>query len=129
MRSKPTVIDVGPDPAKPGGGLQALGELPHVVLSFDVEEHFRIEAAAGLAIALDLKHHYCERLAPSVSWLLDQLERRAIKATFFVLGQIAQQHAALVRTIHWAGHEVASHGWDHRRFHNLTTAAFRQDVR
>ncbi len=129
MRSKPTVIDRGLDPAELGDGLQAFRELLHVVLSFDVEEHFQIEAAAGLAIAPALKDHYRERLAPSTYWLLDQLDRRGIKATFFVLGQIARHHAVLVRDIHRAGHEVASHGWDHRRVHNLTPASFRQDVR
>ena len=34
-----------------------------------------------------------------------------------------------MRTIRQAGHEVASHGWDHRRIHVMTPAAFRDDVR
>ena len=44
-----------------------------VILSFDVEEHFRIEAAAALALDPGLKEHYCRRLEPSTRWLLDQL--------------------------------------------------------
>src|SRR5262249_18456479 len=35
----------------------------------------------------------------------------------------------LVRAIQQAGHEIASHGWDHRRVLAMTPAAFRQDVR
>src|SRR4051794_8279070 len=100
-----------------------------IILSFDVEEHFRIEAASGLAIDPALKAHYCERLEPSTHWLLDQLASRNIQATFFVVGQIARRHANLVRAMAAAGHEVASHSWDHQRVHNLTPASFREDVR
>jgi polysaccharide deacetylase family protein (PEP-CTERM system associated) len=100
-----------------------------IILSFDVEEHFRIEAAAGLSVSPDLQAHYCERLDISTRWLLDELARHDIKATFFVVGQIARHNPALVRAIHRAGHEVASHSWAHRRVHTLTPAEFRADVR
>ncbi len=62
-------------------------------------------------------------------WILERLAEHDIPATFFVLGQIARQSPSLVRSIHDAGHEVASHGWDHRRLHSLTPQAFREDVR
>jgi polysaccharide deacetylase family protein (PEP-CTERM system associated) len=105
------------------------GEAGPVILSFDVEEHFRIEAAAGLAIDPALKAHYGERLEPSVRWLLDQLGRRGIRATFFVVGEIGRSHPELIRAMHRDGHEVASHSWDHRRLHHLTPEAFREDLR
>jgi polysaccharide deacetylase family protein (PEP-CTERM system associated) len=100
-----------------------------VILSFDVEEHFRIEAAAGLTTSSVLQAHYRERLDYSTRWLLDQLEETQTKATFFIVGQIARHNPALVRSIARLGHEVASHGWDHQRVHNLTPASFREDVR
>jgi polysaccharide deacetylase family protein (PEP-CTERM system associated) len=100
-----------------------------IVLSFDVEEHFRIEAAAGLTLDPALKAHYSGRVAPSTYWLLDQLDRQEIKATFFVVGCIARSDPALIRSIYRAGHEVASHSWDHRRVHSLNPASFREDVR
>lgn len=100
-----------------------------IVLSFDVEEHFRIEAAAGLQIDPALKAHYCERLEPSTRWLLEQLDRFAVKATFYIVGQIARTHARLVRAIAEAGHEVGSHSWDHSRVHRHTPASFREDLR
>jgi polysaccharide deacetylase family protein (PEP-CTERM system associated) len=100
-----------------------------VILSFDVEEHFRIEAAAGLDLPAALKAQSRQRLGPSTRWLLEELERHAIQATFFVVGAIARDNPALVRAIHRAGHEVASHSWEHRRVHTLTPATFRQDVR
>jgi polysaccharide deacetylase family protein (PEP-CTERM system associated) len=100
-----------------------------VVLSFDVEEHFRIEAAAGLEVEPALKQHYCQRLEPSTRWLLEQLDRLRLKATFFVVGQLARSHAGLIRAMADAGHEVASHSWDHRRLHHLTPRVFREDLR
>jgi polysaccharide deacetylase family protein (PEP-CTERM system associated) len=98
------------------------------VLSIDVEEHFRIEAATGLALDPAMKSHYGGRLEPSTRWLLDQFAQRAIRATFFVVGEIARHHPRLVRAIHQLGHEVACHSWDHQRVHNLTPASFRADV-
>jgi polysaccharide deacetylase family protein (PEP-CTERM system associated) len=100
-----------------------------IILSFDVEEHFRIEAAAGLVLDSDLKAHYGERLGPTISWLLGQLESQDLRATFFIVGEIALHQPELIRMIHRAGHEVASHSWDHRRLHNLTHSSFREDVR
>jgi polysaccharide deacetylase family protein (PEP-CTERM system associated) len=99
------------------------------VLSFDVEEHYRIEAAAGLTISPAQKAHYTERVGTSTEWLLDQLAHFGVKATFFVVGQIARDNPALVRAIHRAGHEVASHGWDHQRVLTMTPATFRNDIR
>jgi polysaccharide deacetylase family protein (PEP-CTERM system associated) len=105
----------------------ALSEV-RLVLSFDVEEHFRIEAAAKQIVEPSLCRHYSERLEPSTRWLLDKLDEFGHKATFFIVGQIAHSHPSLVRAIHEAGHEVASHGWDHCAVHRLTAAAFRDDV-
>ena len=100
-----------------------------VILTFDVEERHRIEAAAGLAMPPDLKAHYAERMDLSTRWLLDLLDRSGIKATFFIVSEIARHNPSLVRDISAAGHEVASHGWDHRRVHPFTPATFRKDVR
>src|SRR5438874_131906 len=91
-----------------------------IILSFDIEEHHQIEAAAGLKIDSSLKASYRRRLVSSTQWILDQLSIAQAKATFFVVGQIAESHPALVRAIARAGHEVASHGWCHRRVHTFT---------
>jgi polysaccharide deacetylase family protein (PEP-CTERM system associated) len=101
---------------------------PQVILSFDVEEHYRIEAAADLPVPAALKEHCRGRVDLTTRWLLDALGRHDVKATFFVVGQIARDNPALVRAIHRAGHEVASHSWDHRRVHHFTPASFRADV-
>src|SRR5262245_46225964 len=100
-----------------------------VILSFDVEEHHRIEAAVGIDIDPASKADHDGRVEPATRGLLDQLGRASIQATFFIVGEYAESHPGLVRAIHRAGHEVASHGWDHRRVLAMTPAAFRQDVR
>jgi polysaccharide deacetylase family protein (PEP-CTERM system associated) len=100
-----------------------------IVLSFDVEEHHRIEAAAGLEIAPELKAHYVRRVGLVTRWLLDRLAERDIKATFFIVGELACAQPDLVREIHRGGHEVASHGWDHRRILAMTPGEFREDLR
>lgn len=113
----------------PSGRASPPDEVARVVLSFDVEEHHRIEAAAGLDIDPALKRRYLERVGPATRWLLDQLDRFDLRATFFVVGQLARADPDLVRTVHRSGHEIASHGWDHRRVLAMTPEEFREDLR
>jgi len=110
--------------------VHAIAKRPtRLILSFDVEEHYQIEAAASLKISPSLQAHYRGRLESSTRWLLDQLEEHGIKATFFVVGEIVKYSPGIVRAMAQAGHEVASHGWNHRRIHNFTERSFRADVR
>ena len=51
-----------------------------------------------------------------------------VKATFFVLGWVAERFPALVREIAGAGHEIASHGYHHQLIYWLTPSRFREDV-
>jgi polysaccharide deacetylase family protein (PEP-CTERM system associated) len=100
-----------------------------IVMSFDVEEHHRIEAASGLPCDDGRKSHYAGRMARTTFWLLEQLDRLGIEATFFFVGEIARTDPGLVRAAHRAGHEIASHGWDHRRVHVMGPDEFRDDIR
>ncbi len=102
---------------------------PRIILSFDVEEHHRIEAAAGLAVDPARQAAYGDRTDYATRWLLDRLGKRGVVATFFIVGTVARDRPALVKAVHRAGHEVASHSWDHRRVHTHTPASFREDVR
>jgi polysaccharide deacetylase family protein (PEP-CTERM system associated) len=100
-----------------------------VVLSFDVEEHHQIEAAAKLTVPPALQAYYKGRVDVATRWVLEALAEKGICATFFVVGEIARDQPALIRAISQAGHELASHSWDHRRIHQHTPASFREDVR
>lgn len=100
-----------------------------VVLSFDVEEHWRIEAAAHLTFDDATKSYYAQRVAAPTQWILDQLAEHQQRATFFIVGELAQEQTDLVKAIHAGGHEVASHGWDHRRILAMNREEFAEDVR
>jgi len=94
-----------------------------------VEEHYRIEAAAKLSVDPAFQIHCRDRVEVATRWLLDELAEHGVRATFFIVGQLARDHPALVRAIHQAGHEVASHGWEHRRIHQMSPETFQHDVR
>ncbi len=101
---------------------------PFHVASFDVEEHYRIEAATSLTCSHELKQEYARRMEHTTRELLDHLANAEAKATFYIVGEIARTHPGLVRDIHAAGHEVGSHSWDHRRVHHFTPETFRDDL-
>jgi len=100
-----------------------------VVLSFDLEEHHRIEAAAHLQPAPESAAVYGQRMEATTRRLLNQLAAAGATATFFIVGEIALSQPQLVRAIAGAGHEIASHSFDHRRIHRLTPEQFREDLR
>jgi polysaccharide deacetylase family protein (PEP-CTERM system associated) len=102
---------------------------PICILSFDVEEHHRIEAAAKLRCTKTRMAEYRRRMEVSTRCLLDQLAKAEVRATFFVVGEIARSTPALVRDIHRAGHEVGSHSWNHTRVDRFTPTSFREDAR
>ncbi len=99
------------------------------ILSFDVEEHHRIEAAFGLDCPPVLKDEYARRMESTTRILLDRLARVEAKATFFIVGEIGISHPKLVRDIADAGHEIASHSHDHRRVDRFSPADFRDDLK
>jgi len=67
------------------------------------------------------------RLHRGMETLLALLEDQGVKATFFVLGVVAEEHPGLVRQVAEAGHEIGSHGYDHTKVYELDPARFRSD--
>jgi polysaccharide deacetylase family protein (PEP-CTERM system associated) len=96
--------------------------------SVDVEEYFHVSAFEARVRRSDWDR-FESRVTGSVSRLLDLLARHDARATFFVLGWVAERHPDIVRGIARAGHEVASHGWDHARVTDQSPRAFRHSVR
>lgn len=93
----------------------------------DVEEYFQVSAFESLVPRASWPS-YPSRVAGSVARLLEMLARYQARGTFFVLGWLAERYPALVREIAAAGHEIASHGWDHRRVTQLQPDEFRESV-
>lgn len=61
--------------------------------------------------------------------ILELLSRHGARGTFFTLGWIAERHPGMVKRIAGAGHELASHGWDHKRVTQIGPEEFRESVR
>jgi polysaccharide deacetylase family protein (PEP-CTERM system associated) len=98
------------------------------VLSVDVEEYFH--AAIFRRGTNGLKgRHFESRVDETVDRLLALLGRHHTKGTFFVLGEIAASHPAVVRKIAAHGHEIACHGDRHEDVHCQTPREFRIDIR
>jgi polysaccharide deacetylase family protein (PEP-CTERM system associated) len=93
----------------------------------DLEEYFQVSALES-CVARSEWGRFESRVASQVALLLDLLARHEASATFFALGWLSERHADLIRTIARAGHEIASHGWDHVRVTQQTPLQFRESV-
>lgn len=100
----------------------------HHIFTVDVEDYFHVNAFDGVVSRDDWGRHP-SRVARNIDILLDLLARHDTTATFFVLGWVADHHPEVVRAIARAGHEIASHGWWHRKVSSLTPDQFAQDCR
>jgi polysaccharide deacetylase family protein (PEP-CTERM system associated) len=101
---------------------------PTQLFSIDVEEHFQANAFDRV-VSREAWDSQPSRVVANTERLLDLLGRTSARATCFVLGWVAERHPGLVRRIAAEGHEVASHGWWHRRLGTLTPDELRQEVR
>ena len=96
-------------------------------LSFDIEDWFQVENLKGV-ISCD-EWDGCElRVAQNTKKILGLLEKYQTKATFFILGWVAEKCPSLVKQIDAEGHEVASHGYGHELIYKLTPEAFYNDL-
>lgn len=96
-------------------------------LSVDIEDWYMVGAFERTIDRADWpkKEVRVERNTDAVLQLFDDA---GVKATFFTLGCVAVAHPALMRRIVDAGHEVASHGWDHVRVFTMTPGQFQADT-
>lgn len=96
-------------------------------LSVDVEDWFQVGAFEGV-IGRDSWDSLSNRVERNVETILEMFAEAEVNATFFTLGWIAQRNGALMRKIVDAGHELASHGWDHERVFRLDRQSFARDL-
>lgn len=97
-------------------------------LTIDVEEHFQVHAFERL-IGRDAWERYPSRVVPNTRRIVRLLAERQVRATFFVLGWVAERHPELVREIAAAGHEIGTHGYWHELIYRQTPAEFAEDLR
>jgi len=97
-------------------------------LSVDLEDYFQVEAFAS-RIPRSRWPFIPSRVRQSAVRVLELLERNRCRATFFVLGWVAEREPSLIREIAAAGHELACHSHFHRPLFRLTPSEFREDLR
>lgn len=97
-------------------------------MSVDIEDWFQVGAFEKVIARADWDRleHRVERNSEAVLALFADMD---IKATFFTLGWVAERYPALIARIVAAGHELASHGYDHARVFTMSAQAFRADLR
>lgn len=97
-------------------------------LTIDVEDYYMVSAFADIVPFNDWTT-FESRVERNTYRILDLLHEYDVRATFFVLGWVAERCTQLIRDIHASGHEVGCHGYNHRLIYNVTPQGFREDVR
>lgn len=96
-------------------------------MTVDVEDYFQVSAFEPY-ISRDSWKNYTGRVEANTERILELFEQHDVRATFFTLGWVAEHYPDLVKLIVAQGHDLASHGWDHRRVTTLTRDEFSADV-
>jgi polysaccharide deacetylase family protein (PEP-CTERM system associated) len=96
-------------------------------LSVDLEEYFQV---SNFEQIIDRKSWPAlpSRVAASTHQLLDSFDATGSRATFFVLGWVAERAPELVREIAERGHEIACHGYGHQLVYDIGPERFREDI-
>lgn len=96
-------------------------------MSVDVEDWFQVGAFEHVIDRADWDG-LDSRVEANTHAVLELFDEAGVAATFFTLGWVAHRFPKLIRRVAEAGHEIASHGWDHRRVHTMDATAFRADL-
>jgi polysaccharide deacetylase family protein (PEP-CTERM system associated) len=96
-------------------------------LSIDVEDYYHVSGFESV-VRFEDWDRYESRVEGNTYRILDLLDQYQTKATFFVLGWVAERQPQLIRAIDGRGHEVASHGYAHRRIYTQTPEQFREET-
>ncbi|WP_371187631.1 XrtA system polysaccharide deacetylase [Thalassotalea maritima] len=96
-------------------------------MTVDVEDYFHVSAFEQKI----QRHDWPSlpvRVEKNTHKILDLLDEHNAKATFFVLGWVAEHYPSLVQRIVTEGHELASHGYFHQRLTSLTDEQIKTDI-
>lgn len=96
-------------------------------MTVDVEDYFQVSAFESVVVR-DQWQDFERRVSANTVRILDLFDETDIKATFFVLGWVAEREPALVREIASRGHEIACHGYSHRLVYTQTPADFEAET-
>ncbi len=96
-------------------------------MTVDVEDYFQVSAFEDVVARDDWDQLSC-RVERNTDQILELFDGHDVRATFFMLGWVAERYPALVRRIVDAGHELASHGYSHVRVTRQQPQAFSEDI-
>ncbi|OED38092.1 polysaccharide deacetylase [Chromatiales bacterium (ex Bugula neritina AB1)] len=96
-------------------------------MTVDVEDYFQVSAFDPYISRQSWKN-YEGRVESNTDRILQLFDQFDVQATFFTLGWVAQKYPAMVKRIVDQGHDLASHGWDHRRVTTLSRKEFSEDI-
>ena len=96
-------------------------------LTVDLEDWYHVCGAGAVEDPVRWDA-YESRVVRNTDRLLSILRAHRIRATFFILGYIAEREPALIRAVAREGHEVATHGQFHRRIFEMSPAEFEEDL-
>ena len=96
-------------------------------MSVDVEDYYQVSAFAKSVNTNEWEQHE-SRVVANTQRLLKLFAEKNIKATFFVLGWVADREPQLVKDIHNQGHEIASHGYSHQLIYNQSQDVFKEET-
>ena len=118
--------------AADGSSLRGLASVPNStarqhLLTIGLEDYFQVGAFQKL-FDHDRWDRFESRLERSTRNTLELLDRHQTKATFFVLGWVAEKLPELIREVAARGHEVASRGFYHRNIRELSRTEFKEDL-
>lgn len=97
-------------------------------LSVDVEDWFQVGAFENVIDRQDWET-LDRRVEANTDRVLELFDTAGVKGTFFTLSWVADRHPALIHRIVQQGHEIASHGIDHKRVFQMTRAEFLADIK
>ena len=97
-------------------------------MTVDVEDYFQVTAFERY-VRREEWDCFTLRVESNTHKILDMFDESGVKATFFVLGWVAERVPALVREIHRRGHEIACHGYGHQLVYHIGPEKFREDIR
>jgi polysaccharide deacetylase family protein (PEP-CTERM system associated) len=96
-------------------------------MTVDVEDYFHV-AALSKVIQPSAWEQWPSTVERNTRRLIDLFDEHGIKATFFVLGWVAERYPELIREIADKGHEIASHGYSHQLVYRQTPEQFRAET-
>jgi Predicted xylanase/chitin deacetylase len=94
------------------------------ILTFDIEEWFHCDFISDSSTWIN----YEVRIHGATDLILETLDERKIKGTFFILGWIAEKYPEVIKKISNYGHEIGCHSYMHELVHRMDFKSFKQDT-